>query len=102
MNWIIIIIGTIFFLVGILFVFFARRFFIWFGTYKFEHNLNVYPEDNIKISTMSKEEFIRRQTVDKGFPRIIWLIGLIGIRILGIMFITVGILILVFEIFHIQ
>jgi hypothetical protein len=102
LDWTAIVIGIICFLVGILFVFFSRHFIIWFGRYKFEHNLNVSPEGNKKTSTKSKEEFIKTYTEVKGFRRTIWLIGLTGIRILGLMFITASILILTFEIFHIQ
>ena len=101
MDWTVIVIVIICFLVGILCVFFSRRFIIWFGKYKFEHNLNMSPEGNIKTSTISKEEFIKTYTEVKGFRHTIWLIWLIGIRILGMMFITASILILIFEIFHI-
>jgi hypothetical protein len=102
LDWTAIVIGTVCFLVGILFVLFSRRFFIWFGGYKFEHNLNMPPEGNKKTSTISKEEFIKTYTEVKGFRHIFWLIGLIGIRILGVMFLIAAILILVSEIFHLQ
>ena len=103
MDWTLIVIVSIFFLVGIFFVFLGRRFGVWFMAYGFEHNLNfTIREDNKRTSTLSKEEYIRLCTEGKGFRRTIWSIWLTGIRILGMMFITASIFILIFEIFHIQ
>ena len=87
---------------GILFILFARRFVIWFGGYKFEHNLNMSPEENKKTSTMSKEEFIKTYTEVKGFQHVLWIIWLIGIRIIGVMLTMCGIFAIIWFFLHLD
>lgn len=90
MDWYPIIIGIVFISAGIFFIFFSRRFLISFGGYKYDHNLNISQEENQKTSTMSKEEFIKTYTEGPGFRHILWVIWLIGIRIIGVMLVIAG------------
>ena len=94
-------IGIILVIIGILFIFGSRRFVIWFGKYKYEHNLNWMPDENVRTSSLTKEEVIELYTEVKGWRHTLWLIWLIGIRVMGLMFLAAGSIILIAQIFDV-
>ncbi|MFC1948155.1 hypothetical protein ACFLXY_09580 [Chloroflexota bacterium] len=95
MDWAVLIIGILFFLAGITFIFFSRRFIKWFAGYKFEHNLNYgIPEGNRGTSALSKKEYIKNIFHGKGFTRTFLHVWLVSIRILGSMLTLAGIFLL--------
>ena len=97
----IIIIGIIFFIVGTLGAIFAGHLQRWGTEYKFENNLNYWSPDENKInSNLTKEEYRKTWSKGKGFRHVFWLVGIIGMRIMGVGLALTGLFALLEGIFH--